>query len=218
MKKVFWTTIFWFAVAAGFIAYMKWFDQPLATQITNFIVKDMPLVEVAVDDTTVELENLSGKTSTGIVDTAIISTENKKTDINSQLAEIQSKLDEINEKIDIQNSSTPDAVSVSLKTTKKTNVWIYPLDGTEYKKYTLNPSDDILKDSLDILFEKSPFALVDTKLDNDGNLTINIKRVPDTAFGGSAAVEAVRKAIEKTALQFSQIKKVTITPEEVLQP
>lgn len=218
MKKVFWTTIFWFAVAAGFIAYMKWFDQPLATQITNFIVKDMPLVEVAVDDTTVELENLSGETSTGIVDTAIISTENKKTDINSQLAEIQSKLDEINEKIDIQNSSTPDAVSVSLKTTKKTNVWIYPLDGTEYKKYTLNPSDDILRDSLDILFEKSPFALVDTKLDNDGNLTINIKRVPDTAFGGSAAVEAVRKAIEKTALQFSQIKKVTITPEEVLQP
>lgn len=138
--------------------------------------------------------------------------------VNTKLDEIKTQLKEINEKLDIQNSNAPDAVSVSLRTTKKTNIWIFPLDGSDYKKYVMPASDDILKDTLNLLFEKTPFALVDTKLDNDGNLTITIQRVPGTAFGWSAAVEQVRTSIEKTAMQFSQIKKVTILPEEVLQP
>ncbi|HCY21735.1 TPA: hypothetical protein DIC40_08040 [Patescibacteria group bacterium] len=70
-----------------------------------------------------------------------------------------------------------------MRTTKKTNIWIFPLDGSEYKKYVMPASDDILKDTLNLLFEKSPFALVNTTLDNDGNLIITIERVPGTAFG-----------------------------------
>lgn len=186
----------------------------------------MPIVECP--STTNKISEISSDleeiTSTG--DTTPLSTTGvvsvvqpiNTSSIDTKLDEIKAQLRDINEKLDIQNSNTPDAVSVSLKTTKKTNVWIFPLDGSDYKKYVMPASDDILKDTLDLLFEKSPFALVDSKLDNDGNLNIIIQRVPWTSFGGSAAVEATRNAIEKTALQFSQIKKVMISPEEVLQP
>jgi hypothetical protein len=43
-------------------------------------------------------------------------------------------------------------------------------------------SDDILKDTLNILFEKSAFKLKGTRLDNDGNLAITLERDFDVAF------------------------------------
>lgn len=138
--------------------------------------------------------------------------------IDTKLDEIKQQIKEINEKLDIQSSNAPDAVSVSLKTTKKTNIWIFPLDGTEHKQYTMAASDDILKDTLNLLFEKSAFKVKNTKLDNDGNLAITLERDRNVAFGWSAMVEQVKTSIEKTATQFPQIKKVIILPEEVLQP
>lgn len=221
MKKIFWTTIFWVAIVAGFLGYLRWFDQPLAQDISLLILKTQcSTVCSSVNAFSTSLSGESMENSSGTITLTPVTLENQGSfsGIDTKLEDIKAQLKDINEKLDIQNSNTPDAVSVSLKTTKKTNVWIFPLDGGDYKKYILPASDDILKDALNLLFDKSPFALADTKLDNDGNLTLVLQRVPGSAFGGSAAVETAKNAIEKTALQFPQIKKVIITPEEILQP
>jgi len=206
MKKFFWITVFWLIVFFGFLWYLKWFNHDLGLRFVNFIVKQETVVEIPECPVVEQSVN----TWTNIVV--------EQSNIETNLDEIKKQLRDINEKLDIQNSNSPDAVSVSLRTTKKTNIWIFPLDWSEYKKYVMPASDDILRDALNLLFEKSPFALVGTKLDNDWNLTVTLERVPNTSFGGSAAVEQVRISIEKTAMQFSQIKKVIIVPEEVLQP
>lgn len=211
MKTFFWTTIFWLLVFCGFFGYLKWINQDLGQRFVGYIIEQ----EVSSGACTTATEVLPIADEIKTVSWAIaVPTD----EVNTKLDDIKQQLKDINEKLDIQNSNAPDAVSVSLRTTKKTNIWIFPLDGSEYKKYVMPASDDILKDTLNLLFEKSPFALVNTTLDNDGNLIITIERVPGTAFGWSAAVEQVRISIEKTAMQFSQIKKVTIVPEEVLQP
>ena len=186
---------------------MKWFNQDLGTKVLSCIVKIEACVQEECPET-IYSELWSG-------DTVSLT---KPESIETKIDEIKQQIKEINEKLDIQSSNSPDAVSVSLKTTKKTNIWIFPLDGTEHKQYTMPASDDILRDTLNILFEKSAFKLKGTKLDNDGNLTITLERDWDVAFGWSAMVEQVKTSTEKTATQFSQIKKVTILPEEVLQP
>ena len=231
MKQVFWTSIFWIAVVAGFLGYLKWFDSTnLGVQLASYVI-EMPVNTgsvntgdiVAVTNTgTIALSGtaLSGSIlATGVVTVTTTPVAPSQTlTLDQKFDTIQQQLKDISEKLDTQNSNTPDAVNITLKTTKKTNVRVYPLDGSTYKKYLLNPSDDILADAMNILFEKSAFTVVDTRLDGDGNLTIQLARVPGSAFGGSAAVAQVRTSIEKTALQFPQIKKVIITPDTILQP
>ncbi|MEI6426223.1 MAG: hypothetical protein WCO66_02610 [Candidatus Absconditabacteria bacterium] len=235
MKQVFWTTVFWLVAVAGFLGYLKWFDSTnLGPTLAAYVI-EMPVssqeTEVStgtelpiMEETGVNLGSGSFIQTGIIVQTGITSvvtpvqTTTSTLSVEDKFAFIQQQLKDIAEKLDVQNSNTPDAVNISLKTTKKTNVRIYPLDGSTYKKYVINPSDDILTAAMNILFEKSAFTVTDTRLDGDGNLTIQLARVPGSAFGGSAAVEQVRTSIEKTALQFPQIKKVIITPDTVLQP
>lgn len=225
MKNFFWTTIFWIAVAAGFIGYLRWFNQPLAQDISQLIVTNqvssvvtsLGIQDIPLNSGTMLSGALSGEIE-AVTTTIAMPVETPNNTLDTKLEEIKAQLKDINEKLDIQNSNTPDAVSVSLRTTKKTNVWVFPLDGTDYKKYVMPASDDILRDTLNLLFDKTAFALADSKLDNDGNLTLVLQRVPGSSFGGAAAVEQTRLSIEKTALQFPQIKKVTISPEEILQP
>lgn len=194
----------------------------LGPQLASYIISiedntkcDIPMLDInEVVDTGVELHTwlISNFVNTGI------EVQPQLSSVDQKLDNIQSQLKDIAEKLDIQSSNTPDAVNLALRTTKKTSVWIFPLDGSIYTRYTLNPSDDILRDTLNILFTKSAFSVVDTRLDGDGNLTLELARIPGSAFGGSAMVEQIKTSIEKTALQFPQIKKVIITPEEVLQP
>ena len=40
MKKIFWTSIVWIVLICGFTLYMKWFGQPLAHDVANFIYPD----------------------------------------------------------------------------------------------------------------------------------------------------------------------------------
>lgn len=211
MKTFFWTTIFWILVFFWFFGYIKWFNQDLGTTIFSYIVKTEVCVEKECPEVECPEVECDGTGSWNI-------TSDKSDSITIRLDEIKKQIKEINEKLDIQSSNAPDAVSVSLKTTKKTNIWIFPLDWSEHKQYTMPASDDILKDTLNVLFDKTAFKLKWTKLDNDWNLAITLERDFDVAFGWSAMVEQVRNTIEKTATQFSQIKKITILPEEVLQP
>lgn len=223
MKQVFWTSVFWIAVVAGFLGYIKWFDSTnLGPQLASYVISienktdcEIPSLDVTgIVDTGINLGTglISNFVNTGIEAQPQVSSVDQKLDT------IQAQLKDIAEKLDIQNSNTPDAVNISLRTTKKTNVRIFPLDGSAYTKYTLAASDDILRDTLNLLFDKSAFSVNDTRLDADGNLTLQLERVPGSSFGGSAMVAQVRTAIEKTALQFPQIKKVIITPDTVLQP
>lgn len=46
MKKIFWTSIVWIILILGFAAYMRWFGQPVAQEVANFIYQDC---EVAPD-------------------------------------------------------------------------------------------------------------------------------------------------------------------------
>jgi hypothetical protein len=231
MKKIFWTSIFWIAVVAGFLSYLKWFDTTnLGVELASYVVTfptstgSANTGEIVAVETTGAVTNISGSVLSGSVIATGISSSiptvqtTPTLTLDQKFDTIQQQLKDISEKLDTQNSNTPDAVNISLKTTKKTNVRVYPLDGSTYKKYLLNPSDDILADAMNLLFEKSAFTVVDTRLDGDGNLTIQLARVPGSAFGGSAAVAQVKTSIEKTALQFPQIKKVIITPDTILQP
>ena len=231
MKQVFWTTVFWLVAVAGFLGYLKWFDSTnLGPTLAAYVIEMPVSAQEAEVITGTELPIGEGTGSvldsgsvntiqTGITSVVIpVQTSPSALSVEDKFTVIQQQLKDIAEKLDVQNSNTPDAVNISLKTSKKTNVRIYPLDGSTYKKYVLNPSDDILADAMNILFEKSAFTVSDTRLDGDGSLTIQLARVSDSSFGGSAAVAQVRTSIEKTALQFPQIKKVIITPDTVLQP
>lgn len=44
MKKIFWTSIVWIILILGFAAYMKWFGQPVAQEVANFIYPDCGVV------------------------------------------------------------------------------------------------------------------------------------------------------------------------------
>lgn len=41
MKKIFWTSVFWIIVFWWMALYIKRFDQPLANQVSDFLVKDI---------------------------------------------------------------------------------------------------------------------------------------------------------------------------------
>ena len=39
MKKIFWTSTVWIVLFGFFLLYMRWFDQPLAQWMVNFLIK-----------------------------------------------------------------------------------------------------------------------------------------------------------------------------------
>lgn len=52
----------------------------------------------------------------------------------------------------------------------------------------------------------------------DGILNITFNELPGFTSGGSCRVSLLRYQIEKTALQFPEIKEVNILPENIFQP
>ena len=62
------------------------------------------------------------------------------------------------------------------------------------------------------------FALISANLATDGSLTLEFSEVPGFTDGGSARMLILSKLIEKTALQFSGVKKVLFVPETLFQP
>lgn len=62
-------------------------------------------------------------------------------------------------------------------------------------------------------------GLVVQKVEIDNEiLSITLSEVPGFTSGGACRVGLLRAQIEKTALQFPEIKEVKILPEEILQP
>jgi spore germination protein GerM len=67
-------------------------------------------------------------------------------------------------------------------------------------------------------FPNSDFKLLDINLDSNGTLTLTFNDVPGFTTGGSARMLILSKSIEKTALQFSQVKRVIFEPDTLFQP
>lgn len=100
---------------------------------------------------------------------------------------------------------------------------------------TIAKSDDYIRQTLEMLLrgniteeEKSygfmsefpdpGLSIESLELSDDGLLTIKIKDENGFLSGGSCRVGLLYAQIEKTALQFIEVNKVIIQPEELLQP
>jgi spore germination protein GerM len=67
-------------------------------------------------------------------------------------------------------------------------------------------------------FPNNKFTLLSTNLSSDGTLTLEFSQVPWFTDGWSARMLILSNVIEKTALQFSGVKKVVFIPETLFQP
>lgn len=67
-------------------------------------------------------------------------------------------------------------------------------------------------------FPHSNFRLVSSDLAQDGTLTLAFTEVPGFTDGWSARMLILANSIEKTALQFPEVKKVVFVPETLFQP
>ncbi|HOQ78740.1 MAG TPA: hypothetical protein PKX34_00590 [Candidatus Absconditabacterales bacterium] len=68
MKKIFWTSIVWIVLFCVFILYMKFFNIPLATKFSNFLVGAQNEVVVETGDVAVDVEVEEESLLTTIVD------------------------------------------------------------------------------------------------------------------------------------------------------
>jgi hypothetical protein len=99
MKKIFWTSVVWVALFGMFLLYMKWFNQPLAEWISNFLVKweEGSIVE-AIEDTkeqnVVEEENIVEDKDTEITEEETFVTK-ADDDVLSQRNKLFEQLDRI---------------------------------------------------------------------------------------------------------------------------
>ncbi|MBU0626566.1 hypothetical protein KKH82_03965 [Patescibacteria group bacterium] len=60
--------------------------------------------------------------------------------------------------------------------------------------------------------------LYEVQLQTDGILNLSFTKAPGASIGGSAFVGILTNSIIKTALQFPQVKRVVLLPEELFQP
>ncbi|MFH1188784.1 MAG: GerMN domain-containing protein [bacterium] len=66
-------------------------------------------------------------------------------------------------------------------------------------------------------FPHEDFKLIDIKIQNE-TLTLTFTEIPGFTTGGSCRTGLLYAQIEKTALQFHEIKRVIIQPETLFQP
>lgn len=98
----------------------------------------------------------------------------------------------------------------------------------------LKISDNIIVDTINLLisgdlseteksegftteFPNDGFRLI-SALQDSGNLTLTFEDKNNFSVGGSCRVGLLRSQIEKTVLQFENVKNVVIMPEELFQP
>ena len=67
-------------------------------------------------------------------------------------------------------------------------------------------------------FPHPNFSLKSADLSTDGTLTLTFPIIPSFTSGGACRVSILRTQIEKTALQFPEVKKIVFSPEEIFQP
>lgn len=223
MKKIFWTTVFWFLIIFLFRSYMRVFNHPLGREIGSRF----------------------GKTPQQVCLTWGIATG-----LTEQLDTIQTQLDQITQKLESESQTTPQQTSL-FQTTTPTKVALYYFNQSVDQKltpeqqvnvnsilpvYRIFPvSKNLLVDTINELlkgnltaaekqqwfiteFPNPKFTLLSADLAPDGTLTLQFSEVPGFTDGWSARMLILSNVIEKTALQFPGVKNVVFTPETLFQP
>ena len=223
MKKIFWTTIFWFLIIFLFRSYMRVFNHPLAKEISLWFSNTQQVC-------------LTG----GVVDTGL----------TKQLDVIQTQLDLINQKL--QSEPQQSSVQASaFQTNASSKVALYYFNQIADQKlspeqqinvdsilpvYRIFPaSKNLLVDTINELlqgnltaqekqqwfitdFPNANFTLLSADLASDGTLSLQFSEVPWFTDGWSARMLILSNLIKKTVLQFPGIKKVVFIPETIFQP
>ena len=222
MKKIFWTTVFWLLLIFLFRSYLRLFKKPLSRTIgSRFGIAQQVC--------------LTGATST-------IDFTQQLGDIQTQLNLITQKLQSEPE-APVQTSpfqtTGPTKVALyyfnqiedqKLAPEQQVNInSILPV-------YRIFPvSNNLLIDTINELikwnltswensqwfvteFPNTNFKLLSADLAGDGILSLQFTEVPGFTDGWSARMLILWNVIQKTALQFPNVKKVVFTPETIFQP
>ncbi len=221
MKKIFWTTIFWFLIIFLFWSYLRLFDKPLGREIGNRFGK----CPVCVNDS------------------------NVMTWLNEQLDAIKSQLDTLTNQLQAEPWSRSEYTL--FQTTAPTKVALYYFNQTADQKLppdqqvNINsilpvyrifpPSKNLLVDTINELlkwnltesekangfvteFPHPQFKLLGAEFIPDGTLTLSFPEVSWFTDGWSARMFILSSLIEKTALQFPGVRKVVFVPDTLFQP
>lgn len=220
MKKIFWTTIFWFLIIFLFRSYLRLFDKPLGREIGSRFGK----CPVCVN-------------------------ESLNTGLNDQLDAIKTQLDTLTQQLQTEpGSKTEDALFATTAPTKVALYYFNQITDQKLPAeqqvnvnsiqpvYRIFPaSDNLLVDTINELlkgnltagekqqwfiteFPNAQFKLLSAELIPDGTLMLSFTEVPGFTDGGSARMLILRNVIKKTALQFPGVKNVVFTPETLFQP
>ncbi len=222
MKKIFWTTIFWFLIIFLFRSYMRLFNTSLGLQIGSRF---------------------------GKVPQQVCLTNTITTWFTEQLDTIKTQLDLINQKL--QSEPETPVQDLPFQTTSPTKVALYYFNQTADQKlapeqqiniasilpvYRIFPaSKNLLVDTLNELikwnltpterqqwftteFPNDNFILSSADLAPDWTLSLQFSDVPGFTDGWSARMLILSNLIKKTVLQFPRVKTVVFVPETLFQP
>lgn len=220
MKKIFRTTVFRLVVVAWFSLYMKRFNSDRATITANFLIKDSAIIADSAQDTA-----LSDK-----IDLLAIQIQELRNDIQDKNSEPASNLPVAASPQTIELYYFNEIEDAKLPVDQQINTSsILPV------QRTIKTSNNLIADTIKALlqwnlnaqeieqwfiteFPNTQFKLLNTELDTNGTLTLTFNEVPWFTTGWSARMLILSKSIEKTALQFPQVKKVIFQPETLFQP
>lgn len=226
MKKIFWTTLFWFLMIFLFRSYMRVFNTPLGVKIGS---------RFGIPQQVCLMSNIN-------------------TGFTEQLDVIKIQLDVINQKLQSEPESSTQTAPIQnpvFHTTASTKVALYYFNQIEDQKlapeqqvnlssllpvYRIFPaSANLLVDVINELikwnltpnekkqwfiteFPNEGFRLLASDLSPDGTLTLQFSEVPGFTDGWSARMLILSNLIKKTALQFPEVKNVIFVPETLFQP
>lgn len=220
MKKIFRTTVFRLVVVAWFGLYMKRFNADRANIVANFLSED----QIVTTDTTQD-SALGEK-----IDALTAQIQDLTNTIADQPQEPVSNLPTATSPKDIQLYYFNQIEDSKLPVEQQVNTSsILPV------QRTIKSSKNLIADTIKVLiqgnlnpqeieqwfiteFPNAQFKLLDTKLDTMGTLTLTFNEVPGFTTGWSARMLILGKSIEKTALQFPEVKRVVFEPETLFQP
>lgn len=221
MKKIFWTSVFWLLVIFLFRSYVRVFNQSLSREVASRFAKSPQLC-------------VTGSLNTGLTQQIDA--------IQAQLILLTQKLwsePETSSQTPVFQTTAPTKVALyyfnqtvdqQLPPEQQVNV------GSLLPVYRIFPaSNNLLVDTINELikgnltaseqqqwfiteFPNAQFMLLSSDLASDGTLTLQFSEVPWFTDGWSARMFILSTLIKKTALQFSQVKKVVFVPETLFQP
>lgn len=239
LKTLFWTTIFWIAAVGLFYVYLIWLNKPLASQIAGYISTTPTVCETTgavqtADTLTQDVQALVQQSQMMQSQLTMLMSRLETMPNNTQPSSIASSTMGM-------PSSTNGMQTVKLYYFNQLEDAKLP-NNQQLNTNSILPiqrsvmiNEDIITDTINALiqtplspeeitqgftseFPNKDFRLISARLASDGTLTLEFTVVPGFTSGGSARVLLLKSAIEKTAMQFPDVKKVEFMPVDIFQP